>query len=97
MKIKRVTRYISDCGKGFWKKRACLTHDENCKCWTNPRNKACKTCCYGGKVKAEPDVGMEGYWECGNIHVEEHSGAPEGHDYISVGCPFHELVNNNTD
>ena len=95
MRITRVTRYIADCGRGFWNKRDCLSHDEVCTCWSNPKNKACKTCAFGEKVRAEPEVGADGYWECNNPRVDgEHTGAPKGHDYISVGCVYHELPDN---
>lgn len=44
MTTKKVLRYYSDCGRGFWKKKKAITHDENCKCWVNPKFKTCLTC-----------------------------------------------------
>jgi len=44
MKSIRVTRYISECGRGYWNKSSCLSHELNCKCWKNPKYKTCKTC-----------------------------------------------------
>lgn len=35
MKAKKVIRYYSDCGKGFWKKQTAINHDINCKCCKN--------------------------------------------------------------
>lgn len=54
---KKVTRYYSDCGKGFWRKQQALTHDENCKCWKNPRFQTCLTCKH--KKFANDSNGME--------------------------------------
>jgi hypothetical protein len=41
---KKVIRYYADCGRAFWKKKACLAHEKVCKCWTNPKYKTCRTC-----------------------------------------------------
>lgn len=57
MKIRRVTRYISDCGKGFWKKESCEKHEKNCKCWKNPKYKTCLTCKF--MKKTHDSNGME--------------------------------------
>lgn len=89
MNSKKVTRYYADCGKGFWKKSQALTHEGSCKCWTNPQNKACKTCSYGSFASYEEDTGDGGYWECGHLKKEEHTGAPNGITYISVNCEFY--------
>jgi len=90
MKTKKVLRYYADCGKGFWKKVTALDHETSCKCWTNPRNKTCKTCKYGEKIPYEPDTGDGAYYECNHPnHNEEHAGAPKGIKYISVKCYDH--------
>lgn len=44
MEAKKVTRYYSECGKGFWKKQTALSHEQNCKCWKNPKFKTCISC-----------------------------------------------------
>ena len=92
MKTRRVTRYMAECGRGFWNSTNCKNHEGRCKCWTNPKNKACKTCDYGDYEHGEPDVGFLGGWSCGHPEFNEHSGAPEGHDYISVKCIYWELL-----
>ena len=89
MKTKKVLRYYSDCGRGFWKKQLCINHEENCKCWTNPKNRACKTCKHAEFEAYEEDTGSGGFWSC--LKVDEHSGAPFGVDYISANCVKHEL------
>ena len=87
MKSKKVLRYYSDCGKGFWKKQKALKHESNCKCWTNHKNKTCKTCKY---VFFE-DTGYGGSWGCNHPNkYGEHNGAPNGINYISVNCIFYE-------
>jgi len=89
---KRVTRYYSDCRKGFWNKQSCLNHEENCKCWTNPKNKTCKTCVHSNFIPYEGDTGDGAYFECQAINpVEWHAGAPDGVDHLSVNCKQHTL------
>lgn len=44
MQSKKVIRYYSDCGRGFWKKQQAISHDENCKCWKNPKYESCLSC-----------------------------------------------------
>jgi hypothetical protein len=93
MIIKTVKRYYCDCGKGFFKKSACESHEQNCKSWKNPKNKACKTCIYGQYIKPEYDQGYimtDGYFDCKNDNVDEHSGAPNDINYISQNCIFWE-------
>ena len=57
MIAKKVLRYYSDCGRGFWKKDQAIRHDENCKCWKNPKFKTCISCKYKNMV--EDSNGME--------------------------------------
>lgn len=97
MRERKCIRYIAECGKGFWDKKSCKNHEQNCKCWTNPKNKTCKTCQYGDYAPYENDTGYGGFWECNHpTNQNEHTGGPEGVDYISVGCEFYqhpELIN----
>jgi len=89
MRIETVKRYYCDCGKGFFKKASCLSHEQNCTSWKNPKNKSCKTCIFGEYVRPEYDQGYQvcaGYFDCSNDKFDEHSGAPEGVDYISQDC-----------
>ena len=44
MTSKKITRYYSECGRGFWKKDRCKSHELNCKCWKNPKFKTCLSC-----------------------------------------------------
>ena len=90
---KKVTRYYAECGKGFWKKDAALNHETVCKCWKNPKNKTCKTCTYGKYLNYEHDTGDGGYYECHNYKYGdgEHTGGPEGTNYISVNCSYYEF------
>ena len=82
----QVTRYVADgCKRRFSSKKRCLDHENACTCWTNPKNKTCKTCVHS-HYESE-----DGYWECWNIANDDyHQGAPEGVDYISVNCPHWE-------
>lgn len=100
METKRVTRYISDCGKGFWKKSRCATHEENCKCWTNPKFKTCKTCKHGENV--HDSNGMEDepsqlhewrQWECRNNEFDYDKHFTAAHKKaadLCINCPIWE-------
>lgn len=57
MKIKKVLRYYSDCGRGFWSKQKAIIHDVNCTCWKNPKFKSCMSCRH--KKFVQDSNGME--------------------------------------
>jgi hypothetical protein len=82
MKAKSVIRYYSDCGRGFWKKQQAITHDENCKCWKNPKFKSCMSCKY--KSLKKDNNGMQ--YEPHNLQTWDYN-ACEHSDY---GVPVHE-------
>jgi len=45
MEVVFVKRFKADgCGRLFSKKKSALNHESVCKCWSNPKNKTCKTC-----------------------------------------------------
>jgi len=77
-------RFIADCGRGFWVKSKCETHEVNCTCWKNPRNQTCKTCVY---ATPDRDDSRNTYYECGNPNFTDHTNEL-GLDYISVKCPL---------
>lgn len=93
MIAKKVTRYYSDCGRGFWVKSKAIAHDKNCKCWKNPKFKTCITC--KNKKIVKDSNGMEHEpqflqsWEVNNCKHSE-SGIPVHKDieYIRKNCPF---------
>lgn len=68
-----IKAYKLDCGKKFYTKKAAIKHERDCKCWTNPKWRTCKTCKFG---KQEWDSnGMEHepqflhtwkQWNCSN-------------------------------
>lgn len=93
MKSKKVLRYYADCGKGFWSKVGCLSHEDNCHCWTNPKNKTCKTCKFASYLQWDGRDGDGGYYECDNFDNDnEHTGAPKNIKYISVNCKYYHPV-----
>jgi hypothetical protein len=97
MESRKVLRYYSDCGRGFWKKHKAITHDENCKCWKNPKFKTCISCKH--KCMMLDSNGMEGEpqhlqtWEFNNCEHSE-SGTPVHKDYLHIRkyCQHHELL-----
>lgn len=95
MIAKKVTRYYSDCGRGFWKKQQAITHDENCKCWKNPKFKTCISC-VNKNIKTDSN-GMENEpqhlqtWEY-NACDHSKSGVPVHKDFkhIRKNCNFYK-------
>ena len=101
MNVRKVLRYYADCGRAFWKKQQCVTHEQNCKCWTNPKFKTCMTCKF--RKQYQDSNGMEREpqflqtWtqrECTNDRFNEfephlkvaHENAPD----LYINCPLWE-------
>lgn len=96
MIAKKVTRYYSDCGRGFWKKQQAITHDENCKCWKNPKFKTCISCVH--KCMRTDSNGMEQEpqylqtWEYNDCkHSDKGVSVHKDFEHIRKNCPLHEL------
>lgn len=95
MKSKKVIRYYSDCGRGFWKKQQALIHDINCKCWKNPKFKSCISCV--NKCLKKDSNGMEQepkylqVWEYNDCKHSD-SGVPVHEDFkhIRKFCSFYK-------
>ena len=92
MIAKKVTRYYSDCGRGFWKKDKAITHDKYCKCWKNPIFKGCLSCKH--KCIIKDSNGMENepqFLQTWDINKCKHSelGQPvhKDFDHIRQNCP----------
>lgn len=60
IKTKKVLRYYTPCGRGFWKKQTAIHHENICKCWKNPKYKTCKSCA-NHYVNYDPDDYPTGY------------------------------------
>lgn len=95
MQVKKVTRYYSDCGRGFWKKQQALTHDENCKCWKNPKLKSCLSCKHKSFIKDSNGMEHEPqYLQTWDENTCKHSGygvpVHEDFEHIKKYCPFYE-------
>lgn len=95
METKRVTRYISECGRGFWTKHKAIEHEENCKCWKNPKFKTCISCKHKDIVTDSNGMESEPHnletWQTNNCK-NSNSGVPvhKDFDFIRKYCPFHE-------
>lgn len=95
MIAKKVIRYYSDCGRGFWKRGKAINHDENCKCWTNPKFKSCMSCKHKKIIK--DSNGMENEpqflqtWYMNNCEHSE-NGCPvhKNFEHIRKDCPNYE-------
>lgn len=93
MIAKKVTRYYSDCGRGFWSKYSAIKHDDNCTCWKNPKLKSCLSCVNRNIVN--DDNGMDGqYCETWQTNLCKHSdsGMPvhKEFDFIRKHCAFYK-------
>jgi len=84
MKVVKRTRYIADCGKGFWNKNTCVYHESVCKCWKNPKHKTCLTCKFACKVKG--DEFEPQHMECTNSKVSSFTPAHENAPDIAINC-----------
>lgn len=96
MYSKKVIRYYSDCGKGFWKKNQAISHDLNCVCWKNPKFKTCLTCvnkCIvndSNGMELEPHL-LQNYKTNNCKHSELGVPSHSDFDFIRKYCPKHEL------
>lgn len=103
MIAKRVTRYYAECGRAFWKKDACIRHEEFCKCWTNPKHRTCKSCKHMRVVKDNNGMQDEPHlldtWrmiECKNpvFDYDKHfTPAHEKAADLCINCPVWEGKN----
>ncbi len=96
MIAKKVIRYYSECGKGFWKKQVALRHEQNCKCWKNPKFRTCISCKFKNIVM--DSNGME--HEPQLLHTFQtnmcqfsNSGIPahEDYEFIRKYCEHYEM------
>lgn len=95
MITKKVVRYYSDCGRGFWKKQQAVRHDENCKCWKNPKFKTCLSCKLKDMVSDSNGMGSEPQhletWTTNNCRNSDSGvAAHKDFDHIRSGCQFYE-------
>jgi hypothetical protein len=95
MKVKKVLRYYSDCGRGFWKKQQAITHDENCKCWKNPKFKCCLSCRFKNIIKDSNGMEHEPQflqtWDMNYCnHSESGIAAHQNFEHIRKYCQFYE-------
>jgi len=97
MIAKKVIRYYSDCGRGFWKKQQAITHDENCKCWKNKKFKTCLTCKFENIIRDSNGMDDEPQFlqtwlqnECKNPEMNLDTMFNPAHknaDHICINCP----------
>ena len=83
MEVKTVKIFIADCGKKYWSNSGCKGHEKNCKCWTNPKFKTCKTCEFSGQYGY-------GEQECDNPvfdHDKHFTPAHEKAPDLCINCP----------
>ena len=95
MEKRKVTRYISECGRGYWNKRSCLSHEQNCKCWKNPKFQTCFTRKHTSLIKHTNGMEHEPIhlevWDVNNCkHSESGVPAHEGFEHIRKYCSFWE-------
>ena len=100
MIAKKVNRYYSDCGKGWWSKQKAIKHDENCKCWQNPKFKSCLSCKFKNFITDSNGMEHEPQFlqtwksnECLNKEMDfntmqpAHENAPE----LAINCKHWQL------
>lgn len=92
-----IKAYKLDCGKKFFTKKAAEKHERECKCWTNPKWRTCKTCKFGSLEWDSNGMDDEPallhtwrQWQCKNpafvfdLHFTmAHENAPD----LCINCP----------
>jgi len=48
-----IVVFVSDCGRQFKSKQSCKRHELACKCFSNPKYRACHSCVYNGGIEKE--------------------------------------------
>lgn len=96
---KKVIRYYTECGRGFWKKQKAVAHEQNCTCWKNPKFKTCASCVHKNIFTDSNGMGdephnLETWITNGCEHSESGVPAHKEHDYMRKDCPFHKLKTN---
>lgn len=97
----QITRYKCQCGKKFAKKYAAEHHEKVCKCWTNPKNRSCKTCKFGSFINDSNGMEHEPQflqkwtsWHCSKLSNEaiEQMSKPATFQIkdLRIHCAHHE-------
>lgn len=100
MKEVKRTRYIADCGRGFWNKKKCQHHEGVCVCWKNPKYKTCLTCKHNRVVNDSNGMEHEAQflqtWTsngCQNPAFDYDAHFTEAHEKapdVCINCPVWE-------
>lgn len=91
MEKKTVVIYIADCGKKYQTKAGCIVHEQVCKCFTNPKFKACHTCKFNGGFEKEDGerqrVCLSPSWEYNRM---KNFFIPNTRTFDCINCPLYE-------
>lgn len=95
--MEKTVAYKCDCGKKYHTKKSAATHEKNCRCWTNPKYKTCKTCVFGRQIKDSNGMEHEPQylqtwkqWGCSNpefVYDLHFTPAHEKADDLCINCP----------
>jgi len=66
LNIKLVKRYFAECGREFKRKYSAIHHEKVCVCWSNPKNRTCKTCKYSSVI-----IDSASSYETGEYHSKK--------------------------
>ena len=67
MKKVNVLMFVADCGRKYQSRGGCISHEKACKCFTNPKFRACHSCSFNGGLKKEDG---ERYRDCTHPNYE---------------------------
>jgi hypothetical protein len=90
-----VPRYVAECGRRFSNKKSCQTHEANCKCWTNPKYKTCKTCKFARFGWDSDDNRSWRTTDCENpsFDYDKHfTPAHEKAEDLCINCPIWQPI-----
>lgn len=89
-----VVMYAANCGKKYQSRSGCVAHEKVCKCFTNPKFRACHSCKFNGGLESEDG---ERYRNC--LHPDwdydrmKPFNIPNTATFDCINCPFHKSKN----
>ena len=90
-----ITIFIAQCGKKYQTRSGCMGHERNCKCFTNPKFKACHSCAYNGGFIPSDDLGR--YRDCKHPLFDydrlKPFNIPNTETFDCINCPFYKPKN----
>ncbi len=91
MKKVTVIMYQAECGNKYQSRTGCVSHEKRCKCFSNPRFRACHSCKFNAGLVSE-----DGYFYRDCKHPEydfdtlNPFNIPNTKSHDCINCPLYE-------